>query len=151
MELIELYRYTFPELIMTNRNVAHDEVNYRENANYSFVYGLRFDMSIYRCCGSLSDLPNYAAYLKELNSLRAQYQDFLLKGRFIDQEGFCLDNAAIVAKGYKAEDGRMAVALWNQSDCCQCYALTATGQSGAAQTAKCGEIAPNSVAVVILD
>jgi hypothetical protein len=151
MELIELYRYTFPELIMTNRNVAHDEVNYRENANYSFVYGLRFDMSIYRCCGSLSDLPNYAAYLKELNDLRAQYQDFLLKGRFIDQEGFCLDNTAIVAKGYKADDGRVAVALWNRSDCCQCYALSGSGQDGTAPAAKCGELAPDSVAVVILD
>lgn len=144
--LLELYRYTFPELIMTNRNLGHDEENYRQKVNYSFIYGLRFDMSIYRCCGSLSDIPRYAAYLKEINALRARYQEFLLKGRFMDCDGFCLDNPTLVGKAYQAADGRVAVALWNPSECSQGYTI-----SGSNSLKKQGELAAQSVAVVVLD
>jgi hypothetical protein len=144
--LLELYRYTFPELIMTNRNLGHDEENYRQKANYSFIYGLRFDMSIFRCCGSLSDIPEYAAYLKEINDLRARYQEFLLKGRFMDCDGFCLDNPVLVGKAYQSADARVAVALWNPSDCSQCYTINGPGS-----TAKQGELSAQSVTVVVLD
>ena len=145
--LLELYRYTFPELIMTNRNIGHDEENFRDKANYSFLYGLRYDMSIYRCCGALSDIPNYAVYLKELNGLRARYQEFLLKGRFIDNEGFCLDNQDLAAKAYRAGDGRVAVVLWNKGDCSQCYSICGLEDGAVSQ---CGTVAPSSVAVVVL-
>ncbi len=144
-QMLEMYRYTFPEQIMTNREAGQDEVQYLQHANYSFVYGLRFDMTIYRCCGSLSDVPNYAAYLKRINDLRAQYSDFLLKGRFIDNEGFTLDNPAIVAKAYRAADGRIAVALWNAAAAAQNYCLTS-----AAGVEKRGELAPEGIAVVVM-
>lgn len=111
--MLELYRYTLPECIMTNRECGQDEDNYLLYANYSFIYGLRFDMTIYRCCGSLSDIPNYAAYLKKINEIREKYAKYLLMGHFIDNEGFTIDNPVIQAKSYMADDGTIAVALWN--------------------------------------
>jgi hypothetical protein len=114
--LFELYRYTFPEIIETNRNCAHDEDNYRTNANYSFLYGLRFDMSVYRCNGTLADIPNYTNYVRKLNGLLDQYADHLLKGRFIDDEGFTVDHPDIRAKAYQATDGSVAVVAWNPTD-----------------------------------
>ena len=112
----ELYRYTFPEIIETNRNCANDEDNYRANANKSFLYGLRFDMSVHRCNSSLSAIPDYTEYVKKLNGLLDQYSDYILKGKFIDNEGFILDNQDIIAKAYQAADGSVAVALWNPTD-----------------------------------
>ena len=44
-----MYRYTFPELVMTNRECGEDEVDYKAMAGYSFLLGLRFDMTIFRC------------------------------------------------------------------------------------------------------
>ena len=51
--LMEMCRYTFPELVSTNRECGQDEDYYRAMAGYSFLLGLRFDMTVYRCCGSL--------------------------------------------------------------------------------------------------
>jgi hypothetical protein len=125
--MLELYRYTFPECIMTNRECGEDEDNYLTYANYSFLYGLRFDMTIHRCCGSLSDIPNYTAYLKYINSLREKYSDFLLKGKFVDNEGFSIDNTEILGKGYRSSDGRLAVALWNPTESSLIFTVSGNG------------------------
>lgn len=111
--LLEMYRYTFPEIIVTNRECGQDEVNFKAMAGYSFLLGLRFDMTIYRCCGSLSDIPNYTAYLKELNTLYQQYGSYLLRGTFIDTDGFTNFNKLVFAKGWKNTQGSLAVTLWN--------------------------------------
>ena len=91
----ELYRYTFPELMVTNREAAEDERNYRDNIHFSLLYGLRFDMTIFRCQGELDDIPNYRDYLTKVTRMQLDYKDLLLSGRFVDNEGFTLDNAAL--------------------------------------------------------
>lgn len=143
--MLELYRYTFPEYIMTNRECGQDEEDYRFLANHSFLYGLRFDMTIYRCCGTLSDIPNYAAYIAELNELRAKYSKYLLTGCFIDTEGFNLDNPDIKAKAYRAADGDLAVVLWNSSNTEKSYKITDENQKEIT-----GTVLPESVKVVEL-
>ena len=82
-------------------------------AGFSFLYGLRFDMTIYRCCGSLRDIPRYAAYLKEISALYEQYGDFLLRGRFVDGDGFTSDSENVLVKGWEGCNGGLAVSLWN--------------------------------------
>ncbi len=114
--LLDMYRYTFPEFIMTNRECGQDEEAYLAIAGYSFLYGLRFDMTIYRCCGSLSDIPNYAAYLKKLNGLYAQFSEYILKGTFVDSEGITWDNKQVFMKGWRSASGKLAVTLWNPTD-----------------------------------
>jgi hypothetical protein len=105
---------------VTNRNIALDEKNYVSNANYSFLYGLKFDMSIFRCRGILSDIPNYAAYLKILNGVLEEYGDVLLRGNFVDTEGFSIDNDALLAEGYRS-DVNLAVVLWNSTELQQSF------------------------------
>lgn len=114
--MIEMYRYTFPELIPTNRESGQDESDYRNAVNRTVLYGLRFDMTIYRCCGTLSDIPNYAAYLKQINALRQEHADTLLRGRFVDEDGFRVDNENVRAKGFVGGRGQEAVVLWNPTD-----------------------------------
>lgn len=111
--LVEMYRYTFPELLTTNRECGEDEEHYRALAGYSFLLGMRFDMTIYRCCGSLKNLPAYTQYLKELNALYSRYEKHLLHGRFVDTDGFTTDNPYVYVKGWQAKDGTLAITLWN--------------------------------------
>lgn len=111
--LSEMYLYTFPELLTTNRECGEDEEHFKANAGYSFLFGLRFDMTVFRCCGSLKDIPNYTVYLKELNTLYVKHAKHLLQGRFVDQDGFTSNNPFVFAKGWQAEDGSLAVTLWN--------------------------------------
>lgn len=129
--LPEMYLYTFPELISTNRECGEDEEHYLAYAGYSFLLGLRFDMTIYRCCGSLKDLPDYTAYLKELNALYRKYARHLLQGRFVDRDGFTWDNPYVYVRGWKASDGSMAVTLWNPTGHAQIVSIrhTDTGKT----------------------
>ena len=115
-DMVEMFRYTFPELIITNRECGQDESDYRNDVNRTALLGLRYDMTIYRCCGSLSDIPRYAAYLKKVNSLRSRHGDTLLRGRFVDEDGFTWSNHALRAKGYVGSNGQEAVILWNPTD-----------------------------------
>lgn len=41
---------------------------------------------------------------------------FLLKGRFVDNEGFTCANASVIAKRFAAADGTSAVIAWNTSE-----------------------------------
>ena len=112
----EMFKYTFPEIRMTNRNNALDEENYLDNCNYSFVYNLAFDLSIFRCSGLPSDIPNYTAYMKELIALRQQHSKFFHYGKFVDEDGFRCDKKVFTQKAYLAEDGSLGVAVWNSSN-----------------------------------
>ena len=46
---------------------------------------------------------------------------FLLKGRFVDNEGFTCANASVIAKRFVAADG--GEGLWNRERGCQCEDL----------------------------
>ncbi len=115
-DMVEMFRYTFPELVITNRECGQDESDYRNDVNRTALLGLRYDMTIYRCCGTLSDIPRYAAYLAEVNALRAGHADTLLRGRFVDEDGFRWSNHALRAKGYVGSRGQESVLLWNPTD-----------------------------------
>lgn len=126
--LLEMYRYTFPELVVTNRECGEDEMHYKAMAGYSFLLGLRFDMTIYRCCGLLSDIPSYTAYLKELNGLYEKYADYILRGTFVDTDGFSCSNSLVFAKGWRSASGGLAVSLWNPTGQDQQAELKLAGQ-----------------------
>ena len=122
--LREMYRYTFPELVMTNRECGEDENHYRAYAGYSFLLGLRFDMTIWRCCGSLKDIPNYAAYLKQLNAVSTEYAEFVHEGRFVDTDGFTASNPCVLVKGWRNAKNELGFTLWNYTDQAQTTRIT---------------------------
>lgn len=125
----EFFRYTFPEVVMTNRNMALSEKDMLTHCNFTYLYGFAFDLSIFRCAGLPSDIPNYTAYMTKLVALRKQYSDYFFDGRFVDEEGFRASGDAFRHKSYRAADGRLGVAVWNVSGetCTQTYTNTETG------------------------
>ena len=112
----ELYRYTFPEIKVTNRNMAMDENDYKENINYTFIMGMAYDLSIFRCLGVPSEIPKYTEYMKEAIALRKANAKYLIQGRFVDTDGFSVDSPYLRCIGYVAEDGSLGVACWNTAE-----------------------------------
>ncbi len=111
----EMFRYTFPEIRMTNRNMAMDEEKMYDNIGYSFIYGLAFDMSVYRCCGDLRDVPNYAKLMKKAIELRKSYPQYFKEGKFVDTDFFRTEGDVMRSKAYLSPDGRLGVAVWNDT------------------------------------
>lgn len=113
----EMFKYTFPEPIVTNRTGA----NRKEHFGFGFSLQWRVD-------GMMRDTtdPVMGPYLRRLNDLRQQFADLLLEGRFVDNEGFLCDNSNIPAHSFVAGD-RMAITLWNPGETPQKPRITAPG------------------------
>ena len=148
----ELWRYTFPELVTTMR--LHEPMNARASANFAAVFGLRSEIEIrygpdrayvlegkvpkkadYGTVVNLPDLATMAsaapeaarADLKAVCDFRRAHAKYLLRGRFVDDEGFSCAHPALLAKRYVAADGTSAVCVWNVSDAPAAVALEGLG------------------------
>ncbi|OGV64462.1 MAG: hypothetical protein A3K19_21270 [Lentisphaerae bacterium RIFOXYB12_FULL_65_16] len=108
-----LTRYAFPEFIFTNRDGGYDEVAYRQHAGFAMLNGFRFDMSVYRCRGSMADLPEYGRFLPKAQRLHRAVDNLLLAGRYTHDDDYKLDTPALQHAGYVGADGRLAVVAWN--------------------------------------
>jgi hypothetical protein len=104
----EMFRYTFPDYIITNRPIGSPESNRRKQLGKAFSLGLRFD-------SGMGDVQNHREYMARLVGLYRTYADLLLEGRFVDNEGFLCDNNQVSSHAFLAGN-RMAVTLWNPTD-----------------------------------
>ena len=124
----ELFRYTFPETIITIRNSA-PFISVRK-ANYACTFGFRFEMEIrYQddCDDILTDRwPIEREYAKKVTDLRKKYWDILGHGIFTDEEHLTNRNPAIIAKGFQ-KDRALAVVLWNDTKGSEAVCVEAAG------------------------
>jgi hypothetical protein len=135
----ELFLYTYPELIVTQRNP--NPMSTRNIANFACFYGYRHENESrytgdvkylkhtmvvpedYSDCNSPPDVrlvcatpPKPAAqYMRDVIAMRNQFADFLKRGRFVDTEGFSFKGDHCAAHAFLAEDGRLGVVVWNYS------------------------------------
>ncbi|MDA3926098.1 MAG: DUF6259 domain-containing protein [Kiritimatiellae bacterium] len=149
----ELFRYTYPELIVTQRNP--NPMSTRNIANFACFYGFRHEnesrytgdvkylkhtMPVpkdYSDCNSPPDVrmvcstppKPVAKYMREVIAMRNQFADFLKRGRFVDIEGFTFKGDNCVAHAFRAEDGRLGVVVWNYSDKAQAVKISAAGRN----------------------
>ena len=110
----ELFRYTFPEVIFTDRNIR-DDTNIEPRVNMTLLKGLLNDIEIYRCRSLIDETPHYQAYLAKVNAIRNRYNDCLMLGTFRDVFGFESSNKAVQAKAFLGEK-RMAIVATNEFD-----------------------------------
>lgn len=110
----ELFRYTFPEVVFTDRNVR-DDTDIERRVNMTLLKGLCNDIEIYRCRGLIDETPHYQSYLAKINAIRTKYADCLMLGTFRDVLGFDSSNKAVQAKGFFG-DKRVAVVVTNEFD-----------------------------------
>ena len=106
----EVFRYTFPEILCSSRGIR-DESDHVRRMNWTFLYGWRFDVEIWRCRGDLRQAPAYGAYMAKLIALRNRWPELLMTGRFVDEDFFTLPARGA---GQRLHGGnRAAIVAWN--------------------------------------
>ncbi len=112
----ELFRYTFPDKIITVRN-QHPYMSPRMT-NYAFLYSFVFEIELrYRRDKdeALSDeFGEWREYAKRVSDLRRRFWHIIGNGSFCDGKYASSENPHILAKCYEDEKN-VAVALWNDS------------------------------------
>ena len=113
---LRFFRYTFPELVFTDRGLR-DDVDVPRHVNNTVLDGQRNDIEIFRCRDLITAVPVYQAYLAQVNAIKEKYADCLLCGRYEDTLGFSTSNERLDARAFVGED-RMAVVVANQKEAC---------------------------------
>ncbi|MBE6928782.1 MAG: hypothetical protein E7463_00745 [Ruminococcaceae bacterium] len=108
-----LFRYTYPDILISNRFVHDDKPGWKRALNYTFINGLIFDVGIYRCREYIAAIPAYGDYIRHLTGLRSQYRDFFTDGQY-DLPRMELP-PQIKAVQYTL-GGRVLLTVWNDSD-----------------------------------
>ena len=110
---INFFRYTFPEIVFTDRGLR-DDVDVPRHVNNTVLDGQRNDIEIFRCRDIISAAPVYQAYLAQVNGIKEKYADCLLYGRYDDCFGFTCSNPKLDARSFVGKD-RMAIVVANQN------------------------------------
>ena len=109
----ELFRYTFPEYIITTQYLNGAEY---DRLRFALVMGFRFFFAINWQHNAISETPvAFRNYVRSLIELLAAHADPFLLGHFVDTEGMRNDNPALFAKAYRSEHA-FGIAVWNPSD-----------------------------------
>jgi len=134
-----LFKYTFPELVKTQRHSSPMLPRY--HANFATVTGQRHEIETrweadvnYLKYGKLPDENSYkdeayfapsakqinevpaevaTKYLHDLIGFENQHAEFFRTGKFIDEEGITISGQEIMAKGFQ-NGNKLGVVVWNQ-------------------------------------
>jgi hypothetical protein len=106
---IDWFRYTFPEIILSDRDIR-DDTDIERRVNHTVLKGLRNDVEIYRCRALIDETPHYQEYLTKINQLKDRFKDLLLLGKYVDTEGVQHTNIDIEARRFD-NGGKTAIVL----------------------------------------
>ncbi|MBQ9428379.1 MAG: hypothetical protein IJU41_02400 [Clostridia bacterium] len=132
-----LFRYTFPEVITTDRGIRAPEGDFAKQLRYALTTGVRLDAELYVCRAALDRDEAYAKEIGFYTEKLDRYGEFFYDGTFT-----VLDTSALpyyIKRGefYSADKKRVMRVLYN-----------ASADAGAA----CGaELAPDEVRFDIFD
>ena len=112
---IDWFRYTFPEVILTERDVDGNEPNMKWLVNRSLLLGLRTNVQTYRLRALVSEVPRHQEYFAEVNRLKEKYSSLLLLGTYRDTDDFAIDNKTVEARSY-INGNQMAVEMTHKSN-----------------------------------
>lgn len=111
----ELFRYTFPEVITTNRGVRTSRGQYDRQMKYAMLTGMRMDGELHCCRSTLDKDEKYAAVIKYCTDRLVRYGDFFFDGKFT-----CIDMSERpyyikMAEYYNADGSKVLRVLYNAS------------------------------------
>jgi hypothetical protein len=106
---LEWFRYTFPDVVISDREIRDDN-DIERRVNLNLLRGLRSDVELYRCRGTIADAPHYREYLGRANALRCKYGDLFLEGTYCDTDYVQKSNAVVDARSF-VRGKRLAVIL----------------------------------------
>ncbi len=109
----EWFRYTFPEVILSDREIR-DDTDIERRVNRVLLNNLISDVEIYRCKKTIAETPHYQEYLGKANRFRSRFAHLLDGAVFRSTLLHRLDNPEMDSAGYLAPDGA-AVVIATQS------------------------------------
>ncbi len=136
----DLYRYTFPEYMTTQRNP--NPLITIKDANFSLLYGLKHEVETrytadveYLLNGITPNVDSYSTvnsppdigkmksmtmeesskYVHSLIDFENTHGKFLKHGKFISDEGIIIEGKDVIARGY-ANGDELGVVVWNQNE-----------------------------------
>ncbi|OAM88292.1 hypothetical protein AW736_19105, partial [Termitidicoccus mucosus] len=112
---LEFFRYTFPEIILSDREIR-DDSDIERRVNRAVLLGLRSDVEIYRCRRTIAETPYYQSYLAKIDALRQRQADLLLEGRYTDTDGFANSNTEVQARSFTLGKRMAIVATQSAKD-----------------------------------
>ena len=105
---VEWFRYTFPEIILSDREIR-DDTDIERRVNRVLLNNLISDVEIYRCKKTIAETPHYQEYLGKANRFRSRFAHLLDGAVFRSTLLHRLDNPEIDSSGYLAPDGATVV------------------------------------------
>lgn len=105
---LEWFRYTYPEVIISDREIR-DDTDIPRRVNLTLIRGLRSDVELYRCRGTIADAPEYRAYITQVNALRKKYAELLLAGRYCDTDYIEKPADAVDARSFTQGDRLLVI------------------------------------------
>ena len=142
----EWFRYTFPEVIWSDRCVRDDN-DVPRRVNNTLLKGLRNDIEVFRCRGLIDETPVYQEHLAKINAIRHDFPELLLEGRYTATDGFNCSNEKIIARSYTSTD-RMAVVATNTGESHERAVISAPGYN-LAETRTVGDAKVNGNTVTL--
>lgn len=100
---IELFRYIFPEALISDREIR-DDTDIERRVNLALLRGLVSDVEVHRCRSLIDDTPHYKRYLIKANKLRERFRRLILNGRFQDTDGASCSNPELFWSVFTAEN-----------------------------------------------
>ena len=110
-----MFRYTFPEVITTDRGIRHSENDFDRQLRWSLTMGLRLDAELYVCRCAIDRDPKYAAEVGKYTEKLNQYADFMLRGTFTVLDSTPVPDCIKRAEYYSEDGKRILRILYNIS------------------------------------
>jgi len=111
-----LFRYTFPEVITTNRGVRHSHGDFRKQFKWSLVMGMRMDAELWVCRADIDQDPEYAAEVGKYTEYLNRYADYMLHGTFTVTAPECFDENVKCGEYIHKDGHKLLRVLYNISD-----------------------------------
>jgi hypothetical protein len=153
----DVFRYCFPETVITLRN-PNPFID-RRSVNFAYVFGFPYEMELrYRAdkedilADTFADMRIYA---EKISRFRRKYKDYLAHGTYRDNIDIINSNVKLFCKGYESDSG-FAVVIWNDSDEAILPNISVTGRElvlfdtpDGSENDRLVTIAPDSIAIAI--
>ncbi len=110
-----LFRYTFPEVITTERGIRCPEGDFAKQLKYSLCYGVRLDAELYVCRADLGRDEKYAEAIAFYTEHLDRYGEFYYYGRFTVIDTSELPYYIKRTEYYDSEGKRVMRVLYNAS------------------------------------
>ena len=105
---MDWFRYIFPEVIISNREIR-DDSDVERRVNRLVLTNLISDVEVYRCKKTIAETPHYQRYLGLANAFRVRNARFLKGARFRSTILHHCDNDESDSAGCIARDGSIVI------------------------------------------